>query len=986
MKAPTLISLLLFGTLSACAPNPGPPPAPASDTTGDLLTSCDVHGDCASGYCDPSDKACRLPVGADCAREDDCAVGSVCAPAASFGGRACQDPQFTTWCSEDSHCGADGHCAGIADAGGRGTCDRGPGAEKPCVAHADCGPAESCRPIDSAGGLRRCGAVPRAGEPCLPSADPSPRTCESGSVCLHGLCAALSGWACVSDSVCADGLQCTDSVCGPAPVPLFAPCENGDACSDGGFCFEGICRVAGKGLNAACTASQDDCPAPLTCAPTGSGSNAGLCKLADGASCSADAHCAAGLCIRGQCSAPHGPGETCGTVVGGSVAQSGAAATVLYEDKHCSGSLICHSVRGVCVAPHAGEVFAKATRQIECSLDLQFFEPAGECMLPGPAMWSVAYAPLVAVAKGDSWGKPACVSLQELAAQHDPPPAGYRRAVIPTAWSRLTWGEDVGAGDVYYDETADAVCARVRGRANGFWGIGKGKNNELHVTLVMVTYNPSKMAVLPADQGYPYQPQRPLAEQLCTLGPDPVSAGSGCNLPVGQSPHQMIVDLPDGWDGIGLSAVWSHSPADDDGHFLNLAASFKELQPVIAQNTELLGYNVARGFVLQHAILGECGGSPRLVVQPLVIAWRHGMSPSLVRRKIAARSGGETWPALVPGAPTLGLVNLAGVPCRYDLLDKENPFGSCAALWTNTPLFDAQLSWQASCQFKNEDEGPYKLPGQDQVLDTAEGIGDGYCKAAGGLADLCTLGIDLGRWGVEKFIDALLAGIKGCLGDPCDDDVFCKLSLMVAAGYTTFGFSLHDDGSGNAAVMVEALALQFHDDANYFDVTPVTDLGVEPGSESALCDTQADCAAALACVDDPDGIDAQVCLPKANAACLSRCADPARVCRPADHDAESPTCLLPGPAGAACYLDTECAAGLTCFPGDYTCWSPIGVPLEGPAACPPSAVLVDGRCAFVAGGPCHDDTWCLGSCDLTQDFEGAQGPEPGYGLCVNSSP
>lgn len=406
---------------------------------------------------------------------------------------------------------------------------------------------------------------------------------------------------------------------------------------------------------------------------------------------------------------------------------------------------------------------------------------------------------------------------------------------------------------------------------------------------------------------------------------------------------------------------------------------------MIAQNTELLGYDVARGFVLQHAILGECGGSPRLVVQPLIIAWRHGMSPSLVRRKIAARSGGETWPSLVPGAPTLGLVNLAGIPCRYDLLDKENPWGSCAALWTNTPLFDAELSWQASCQFKN-DAGPYKLPGQDQVLDKAEGLGDGACKAAGGLADLCTLGIDLGRWGVEKLIDALLAGIKGCLGDPCDDDVFCKLSLMVAAGNTTFGFSLHDDGSGNAAVMVEALALQFHDDANYFDVTPVADLGVEPGSESALCDSAADCSPALACVDDPDGVDAQVCLPIADAACLSRCADPALVCRPAAHDAESPTCLPPGPAGAACYIDAECAAGLTCFPGDYTCWSPIGVPLEGPAACPPSAVLVDGRCAFAVGGPCHDDTWCLGSCDLTQDFEGANGPEPEYGVCVGSGP
>jgi hypothetical protein len=279
----------------ACAAASAQSCAPFQGCQGDrCATFCASDGQCAMGSACQNGSCGRRPVGAACARGEECAGPGICAQ-----GRCC-----TTAC--DGVCqscdlpGSAGTCrmvaAGGADPGGRcqndacsngcdgnGHCQQEPvgtsckapscmgggavqsftcTAAGTCQAHtAPCGPGESCDP--KSGACQSAGGAP--GQSCGGKDGP----CRSGLSCVQGICCMGSGCGgpCLTGACRPDGSGC-------AARPAGTDC--GTACAGMGTVSHRTCNASG-----ACVTSAEACPAGQTChadhCQDGGGGGGGTC-------------------------------------------------------------------------------------------------------------------------------------------------------------------------------------------------------------------------------------------------------------------------------------------------------------------------------------------------------------------------------------------------------------------------------------------------------------------------------------------------------------------------------------------------------------------------------------------------------------------------------------------------------------------------------------------------------------------------------------
>lgn len=253
------LGLGALALLAAC-----PPPAPAAPDAG--TRECQTRADCAPGrlcspggaceacasdgqcslreVCDPAARLCALRPGwgVDCARNGDCAAGSLCVQG------LCVPEKDAVLCAA-GRCLADGQRCHRAN----GVCEQDIG----CLADADCSDLELCNvPTNTC--VLRCtaqtqGQICAAGQQCLDSrcadcADSS--QCPGGMVCDRGrLACVVDGSArCLSNRDCAAGLTCNRATgfCTPTPPPCLSndDCFKDERCDvPSGQCVKRACQA-----------------------------------------------------------------------------------------------------------------------------------------------------------------------------------------------------------------------------------------------------------------------------------------------------------------------------------------------------------------------------------------------------------------------------------------------------------------------------------------------------------------------------------------------------------------------------------------------------------------------------------------------------------------------------------------------------------------------------------------------------------------------
>ena len=288
----------------------------------ELLTAGQACGD--DVQCSPElrcvDNKCAalLPAESGCAQQSACARGLVCsgAPAGMcserssmgcdenigcgnleqcFVPRACS-PRLaeSAPCKSDRECAATLYCDSTS-----GTCLVRPGQDAACGNGSTCAEGLGCDP--SGAENPKCLALPGDGQPCALGAQ--------------------------GPLLCAEGLGCTDGVCGVLPGE-GAPCTSDSRCAAGFACdftAKGSVCVKPKALGDACQNDQV-CPASAHCGASGT------CEAdaADGSPCSQGNECS------GLCGGDESGGFSCGPV-------PGQGDPCLFEDD-CPDTLACLQV------------------------------------------------------------------------------------------------------------------------------------------------------------------------------------------------------------------------------------------------------------------------------------------------------------------------------------------------------------------------------------------------------------------------------------------------------------------------------------------------------------------------------------------------------------------------------------------------------------------------------------------------------------------
>src|SRR5207247_298210 len=127
--------------------------------------------------------------------------------------------------------------------------------------------------------------------------------CAANAECVHtciaGTCAPLAGYNahCDDTTDCEAGLTCTSA--GICKIADGAACSANAECAS--VCVGGVCG-AKSGTNGPCDETAD-CVAGNTCV-------LGECLEDDGGACTANTQCAH-VCIKGTCAAKSGSGGTC---------------------------------------------------------------------------------------------------------------------------------------------------------------------------------------------------------------------------------------------------------------------------------------------------------------------------------------------------------------------------------------------------------------------------------------------------------------------------------------------------------------------------------------------------------------------------------------------------------------------------------------------------------------------------------------------------
>jgi hypothetical protein len=353
-----LFGLVVFGALATSCVNLSYPPGATRDGGGGFVphlqngAACVQNGDCRSGFCSDG----------FCCRERCDGTCLTCGKAGSEGRCVLADA------GSNPH----GSCIdeGAASCGKNGTCDGAGSCQKYPVGTvcADAG----CQ-VQQIMLASRCAAdgtcVPGTQQPC------SPYLCDdSGTKCRT---------SCVDNSVCANGINCVNGVCGKKAL--------GTACTDGtecalGFCAQGVCCTDActdlchscglKGSEGACTlvpAGMPPTPAtacattdPSGCGADGTCDGAGACRIyvagtvCSAVSCSSAMLRSAATCDgKSRCQMPAFStcgGYTCDTAL--------TCKTTCAADADCASPSVCG--QGSC-----GGLLAQYFRQTNLS-DLAF--------------------------------------------------------------------------------------------------------------------------------------------------------------------------------------------------------------------------------------------------------------------------------------------------------------------------------------------------------------------------------------------------------------------------------------------------------------------------------------------------------------------------------------------------------------------------------------------------------------------------------------
>lgn len=327
------------GTDGAVAPRPdGSTPTPPDggtpmSTTRAIGQTCLAGDVCEGGFCGGNPFQCPGTcealgdVGADCARDEECAAGLVCAGTCRRpvgAGEECDHHERP--CASDALCASEtrdgpdvcqplgrmGDACSTTCPGSRctGGCVEGLTCiDATCVTPkangASCAYHEDCASRTCVGGA--CASALAMGDPCNASA---PLRCPSGSVCrldasFEDRCQApgAQGDNCNFSGDCAVGLSCDfdTGTCQPGPdageACVFGECANGLAC--GG---DDRCAAAG-GPGQPCR-PDGSCDAGLACGTPTVGGEGGGCTapLAVGAPCFLHDQCASRACgASGSC-------------------------------------------------------------------------------------------------------------------------------------------------------------------------------------------------------------------------------------------------------------------------------------------------------------------------------------------------------------------------------------------------------------------------------------------------------------------------------------------------------------------------------------------------------------------------------------------------------------------------------------------------------------------------------------------------------------
>jgi hypothetical protein len=248
-----------------------------------LHSPCVDALECAPGLVCSGDanKECSEPSATGCSASDGCGYAAVCAQPRVCSPRLAKNAP----CTSDRACAASLYCDSVT-----GTCLERPGLDAACGNGLNCAEGLGCDP--SGAQDPKCLALPGAGQPCALGAA-GPLLCAQGLGCTDGLCGALpgEGAACTSDNRCAEGLACDftakGSIC-VKPKALGEPCQNDQVCPEAAHC----------GPSGACEADQPDgtpCSAGNECSGFCGGDDSGglSCRPAPnvGDACGFDEDC-----------------------------------------------------------------------------------------------------------------------------------------------------------------------------------------------------------------------------------------------------------------------------------------------------------------------------------------------------------------------------------------------------------------------------------------------------------------------------------------------------------------------------------------------------------------------------------------------------------------------------------------------------------------------------------------------------------------------
>jgi hypothetical protein len=248
-------------------------------------TSCDVDGDCASGYyCTGTNGSCflKLAQGDGCAFNNQCANGhcvdNVCCGTATCAScKACNVTSSLGTCANVGPGGLDprGQCQDqtAATCGTDGLCD-GAGA---CDKYAD---GTGCATVSCPAGSQTLTLATTCAAGSCPSAthDCAPFKCNGTDACLT---------TCNGDGDCTTGNYCTAATNGVCvPRLTTGACTSANQCAAGLFCTNGFC--CGSQVCPGCKA----CDGTGSCQPLAAGTFAGPFCLDEGqASCKQNGKC-----------------------------------------------------------------------------------------------------------------------------------------------------------------------------------------------------------------------------------------------------------------------------------------------------------------------------------------------------------------------------------------------------------------------------------------------------------------------------------------------------------------------------------------------------------------------------------------------------------------------------------------------------------------------------------------------------------------------